>query len=400
MTEQQTLDLDALSGVTNLSLRSSVRTDEITDKISEMFDYKFDGETEETISFPQFPKEFEIGLIVGSSGSGKSTILRERFGEEETVEWDDDKAIASHFADFDEAQNKFGAVGLNSIPTWTKPYKVLSNGERFRADMARKLKDGAVIDEFTSVVNRETAISCSVSISKYIRKHGLKNIVFASCHDDIIPYLQPSWIYNTDTHELTDGRSVSRPQIEVTVSACDKTLWHQFKKYHYLDSDLNGASTCYVATINDVPVAFVAMLTLMGRDVKHAWREHRVVVHPDFQGMGIGSKLCDMLGQAYVDKGCQYFSKFANPRMLSHREGNPNWRPTVNNNKKRPSYIKKDGTVDGNKRYRMREELVRIHAERVCYSYEYVGDGTKHPYTYEEPFNKEKEEYIQFSLFD
>ena len=72
--------------------------------------------------------------------------------------------------------------------------------------MSRSLHDNAVIDEFTSVVNRECAISCSTSISKYIRNNDLKNIVFASCHDDIIEYLQPDWIYDTDKQELSGGK--------------------------------------------------------------------------------------------------------------------------------------------------------------------------------------------------
>lgn len=51
-----------------------------------------------------------------------------------------------------------GAVGLSSVPAWLKPHKVLSNGEAFRADVARLLAetppDGiAVVDEFTSVVD-------------------------------------------------------------------------------------------------------------------------------------------------------------------------------------------------------------------------------------------------------
>ena len=95
--------------------------------------------------------------------------------EEEKIKWENGKSIASHFESYDEAVERFGAVGLNSIPTWLKPYNVLSNGEKFRADMSRKLKDHAVIDEFTSVVNRECAISCSISISKYINKKHLKN---------------------------------------------------------------------------------------------------------------------------------------------------------------------------------------------------------------------------------
>lgn len=370
----------------HIELASIVQQDEITDKISRIFDYDFMGKVVETIDIPSFPTEFDIGLIVGSSGSGKSTILKRAFGEEELIIWEDGKSIASHFNSFEEASNKFGAVGLNSIPTWLKPYRVLSNGEAFRADLARRLHDGAVIDEFTSVVNREVAVSCSVSIEKYIRNNGLKNIVFCSCHDDIIPYLRPSWIYNTDSHELYNGVCPRRPTIFLEIVGAEQKAWNLFKKYHYLSADLNNASTCYMALLNDIPIAFIALLTLPGRDVQHAWREHRVVVHPDYQGMGIGNKFSEAIAQAYVEKGCRYFCKTSNPRMGEHRNRSPLWRATANNGKARESYLTDDGDIrenTWNSRYGMKPELVKIHAHRICYSHEYIGDGTVYPYTLE-----------------
>ena len=68
-----------------LDLKCNVVNDDITDKISQMFDYKFEGQVVEKIPIPIFPKDFGIGLIVGSSGSGKSTILKHCFGNVEDV---------------------------------------------------------------------------------------------------------------------------------------------------------------------------------------------------------------------------------------------------------------------------------------------------------------------------
>ena len=106
-----------------LDLQSEIKQDEITDEVSKIFDYEFDGIVHENIEIPIFPKDFEIGLIVGSSGSGKSTILHESFGYEEKIEWDMSKSVASHFGSFEEASNKFGAVGLNSIPKQMELFK-------------------------------------------------------------------------------------------------------------------------------------------------------------------------------------------------------------------------------------------------------------------------------------
>lgn len=187
-----------------MKLTCTIIPDEFTKACSEAFDYNFTGVTE--FELPRFinPKEFQIGLIVGSSGSGKSQILKHFFNyEPQPVEWNRDKAVISHFATPDEAFEKVFAVGLSSVPTLCKPFHVLSNGEQARALIARQLADGAIIDEFTSVVNRETAYSLSTSISKYIRKRGLKNVVFAACHRDIIDWLEPDWVFDTDAKQFS-----------------------------------------------------------------------------------------------------------------------------------------------------------------------------------------------------
>lgn len=364
-----------------IKLSSRVRIDSITDRISNAFDYDFDGMITTKISIPKFPKNFQIGLIVGSSGSGKSTLLRE-FGEIENHIWNNNLCIASHFEDFEDASSKFGAVGLNSIPTWLKPYNVLSNGERFRADMSRSLHNDALIDEFTSVINRECAISCSFSIQKYIRSHNLSNIVFASCHDDIIDYLQPDWIYNTDKKELSVGRSVRQSKkIILEVNQCAKQVWSMFAKYHYLSAELNNSADCYILSWNNLPVGFgsiIAMPGKFGNDTRKCVSEHRIVILPDYQGMRLGNTFSEYLGDLYLSQGYRYFGKTANPRMGEHRERSSKWRATSSNlrsvvrlnditEERINSMIRPDG------RCNTRESIIS-HLTRLCYSHEYIGD--------------------------
>lgn len=156
------------------NLISIVETDEITDRIAFDFDIDFKGLN----TFIKKEKynhhcEFNIGLIVGSSGCGKTTLLKD-YGDLEEFKFDNSKAIASHFDSYEQAKKAFFGVGLNSIPVWLKPYNVLSNGEKYRALMPKKLKDGAVFDEFTSIVDRPTAKSMCLSIGEYIRKEDFK----------------------------------------------------------------------------------------------------------------------------------------------------------------------------------------------------------------------------------
>lgn len=170
------------------------------------FDCIFDGTSK---FYPwklptKLPTKFNIGVIVGSSGSGKSTLLKQ-FGVEGSPNWDLNKAIISHFETPEDGINRLSAVGFNSIPSWYKPYNVLSNGEKFRADLARKIKNYAVIDEYTSVVDRNVAKAASVALSRYVKKNNIENVVISTCHHDILEWLEPDWVINTDTGELLHG---------------------------------------------------------------------------------------------------------------------------------------------------------------------------------------------------
>jgi ABC-type lipoprotein export system ATPase subunit len=210
----------------------SVISDSFIKASEKAFDCTFNGTSEfYPWEKPQsIPDEFNIGVIVGKSGSGKSTLLSE-FGEELTPSWDTTKSIISHFDTPDEAINRLSAVGLNSVPSWYKPYDVLSNGEKFRADLARKILSNSVIDEYSSVVDRNVAKASSVALSRYVIKNNIKNVVLATCHEDVIDWLQPDWVINTDTGELYDGfflsdqKSISKYTQQIAISGpCLKTI--------------------------------------------------------------------------------------------------------------------------------------------------------------------------------
>lgn len=188
----------------NIKINCTIEPDEFTQKVSTAFDYAFNGES--VFELPEFHciSDFNLGIIVGSSGSGKTQIAKNYLNfKEESIQWDKGKAIISHFKTPEEALEKLFAVGIASVPTLCRPFHVLSNGEQHRSLIARQLKNGAIIDEFTSVVNRETAYSLSVSLSKYIRKTGLKNIILISCHRDIIDWLEPDWVFDCDSKQFS-----------------------------------------------------------------------------------------------------------------------------------------------------------------------------------------------------
>lgn len=346
-------------------LISTVETDEITAQLSQSFDYEFNGISKFDVpQFPETPSQFGIGLIVGPSGSGKSTLLKQ-FGIQNTVTWSATKAICSHFSSAEEAQTKLSAVGLNSIPTWMRPYQVLSTGEKFRADLARRLISGSVVDEFTSVIDRNVAKACSYALRRFCDQQGLSNMVFASCHYDIIEWLQPDWVFDINTGQLAGRGYKRRPQIKLDIIPCSSEAWAIFNKHHYLSHTINKAARCWMVLWDNVPVGFASALSFPNGNIKNAWRGHRTVVLPDYQGLGFGVRISDAIAKMFKDQGCRYFSKTSHPRMGGYRESSKLWKATSKNKKTRKDYNPATKTKEDGHKMR--------HASRLCYSHEFIG---------------------------
>ena len=149
------------------------------------------------------PESWRIGVITGRSGTGKSTIARELWPSEYVGqrEWISASVIDDIDSNEDDALFRLlHRVGFSSIPSWLKPYSVLSQGEKMRVELARAMseKDGlCVMDEFTSTVDRDVAKFACLAIRKAV-KSGKKKLIAVSCHEDFIPWLEPDWIFDTN----------------------------------------------------------------------------------------------------------------------------------------------------------------------------------------------------------
>ena len=129
-------------------LISKIEMDDLTNELIAPFDYQSDGvEVFYPFTIPKdLPQTYNLGVIVGASGTGKSTLLQEFGDVEKQPQWLKEKSIASHFETANDAAERLCAAGLMSIPEWVKSFDSLSNGQKFRANLARQLKNNAVID--------------------------------------------------------------------------------------------------------------------------------------------------------------------------------------------------------------------------------------------------------------
>lgn len=159
---------------------------------------------------------------------------------------------------------------------------------------------------------------------------------------------------------------LNRPTFQIQVyevfGESKAKYWKVFAKHHYLDSKLNRAARCWVAENNGQLVAFNSALPMPSGTLKNAYREHRLVVLSDFQGMGIGTSLSECIGRILISEGKRFYSKTVNPKLGEYRNKNSSWRATSKNGIAR----KKEGL---NKNFSNKSLRLGV----VCYSHEYTG---------------------------
>jgi GNAT superfamily N-acetyltransferase len=317
-------------------------------QVAGMFDVPLETKIVErfTAELPALDEPWQIGAIVGPSGSGKSTVARAAYGDRvfSGAAWPDERAVIDGFGErpFGQIVRMLASVGFGSPPSWIKPYRVLSQGERFRCDLARALLDAdspepndgglthdplVVFDEFTSVVDRTIACIGSAAIAKALRSEQKdrlrRRFVAVTCHYDVLDWLEPDWVLDMATGELS-RRRLRRPHVELAIRRCRRDVWSRFARHHYLSCDVHSSSHCWVATHEETPVAFCAVMNLIGRRGRK--RISRLVTLPDWQGIGVGRRFLDAVAQMYVEQGFRMNLVTGHPAMIASLQRSPAWR--------------------------------------------------------------------------
>lgn len=290
-----------------------------------------------------------IVLLVGPSGSGKTTALDQierRFAGARKVQrlsFPDDAAVVDHIAPWAplaEALSILTACGLGEAPLWVRPFQTLSDGEKFRALLARVLAlhtrahatAPLLCDEFCSTLHRRAAKAISHCLHKITIRRRL-SVVVACNHDDIITDLQP----HTIVRFLGQGRCEVQqrqpgPQHpfslrrRLRIERGRKRDYDAFASMHYRVTDELGfvdkifvlrdgpaGETVGIVVYAHAPLELSlrnqATGGLFSRNPKRVNRRlrilRRLVIHPDLRGCGIGHhlvrKTLPLVGTQYVE---------------------------------------------------------------------------------------------------
>ncbi len=293
-----------------------------------------------------------ITLISGPSGSGKSTILQ-------AIEQRGPRAHAVHRAALPINKSIVDAIGtrreladtlqlltacaLGEPRLWLRSYDQLSDGEQFRAKLARcidlHLHDGPAQrvgpaspaglllgDEFCAMLHRRVARAIAYNLRKLTTRLRL-TLVLATSNTDLLADLQPDQHVQLNSAPAEPGEPAARaPELtyrqpkkkpisfrrNLIVERGGKRDYHHFKPMHYRQTDELGFVDC-VFVLRDKSsgekLAIVVYshppleLSLRNKALDGRFKRNakllnkemrilrRLVVHPDVRGCGLGHYL-------------------------------------------------------------------------------------------------------------
>lgn len=154
------------------------------------------------------------------------------------------------------------------------------------------------------------------------------------------------------------------PNIDLNVVRVESSMWALFAKHHYLTNDMNKSCKCLLFLWNNEPIGFVGLLNSPRKGYPNGYSISRIVILPQFQGLGLSMKILNFCGGILKSKGEDYFLyiKTIHEKMGGALERSPNWQPTSYNGK-----LRKNVKVEGGK-YNNR-------LERKSFCYKYVGEA-------------------------
>lgn len=271
-----------------------------------------------------------IVLLCGPSGSGKSSILRRLAEQVESPIRVGQSPFTSSRPLIDliaprqrlsVAMEILTACGIGEPRHWIRRYVDLSEGEKFRAALARAIgialraptRGTILCDEFTALLHRRAARAIAHNLRKLVTRHNL-SLVAATAHDDIIEDLQPDEIVRLGGRESTvvsappSDRPISLRR-NATIEPGSLRDYRRFGEMHYRTRDglgfvdkvfllreSRGAEPLGILVFAHAPRELALRnLVTQGRFIRNMRRLNRelrilrrLVMHPDVRGCGLG----------------------------------------------------------------------------------------------------------------
>ena len=159
-----------------------------------------------------------------------------------------------------------------------------------------------------------------------------------------------TWLAIWYWYNATSFSISPRPKKEFAIRRCGREQWKKFSKYHYLDKNIVNACICYGLYDNDNIIGFIAILHQPHPINKKLKRVSRLVILPDYQGIGLGTKFLDEIAKYYSKQNYELSIVTSAKNLISALKKKNNW---IMYALKKSSNIKsKNAKIDGSRKLR------------------------------------------------
>lgn len=110
------------------------------------------------------------------------------------------------------------------------------------------------------------------------------------------------------------------------VRECGREEWAKFRRYHYLSNDISSAAKCFGLYDEQKIVGFIGVLHQPHSVTKNIKRCSRLVILPDYQGIGLGTKFLNLVAESYASKGYVFTIVTTAKNMIMALNRSDKWR--------------------------------------------------------------------------
>lgn len=116
-----------------------------------------------------------------------------------------------------------------------------------------------------------------------------------------------------------------RPSKQFEIRTCSRSEWAKFRRYHYLNSEINSNAWCYGLYDSDSIVGFCGVVHQPHPITTNLKRCSRLVILPDYQGIGLGTRFLSAIANHYHAQGCEFSIVTSAKNMIAALNKSPNW---------------------------------------------------------------------------
>lgn len=131
-----------------------------------------------------------------------------------------------------------------------------------------------------------------------------------------------------------------------------------------MNNNINPSAQCYIGYYENNPVVFFAVLHFPHSRVKNFKRGHRLVVLPDYQGLGIGHVFSTEIADLYKQQGFRFIITSSTKSLFNQRLKDKRWIITRKS---------RSGSGSGSGIFQNKHIPNSTSGNKITYAYEYIG---------------------------